>query len=208
MTTISAIDKPLFWSAQTAADTVLETGITPVGNTTISGLTLISDASENAYLGKVVGKAGDYKPLPDSGWLEAGDIYGYGGGLVIVRQPHNRTIYAPDQHPALFCVYRAGAGVLDWVAGEKVEKGTRRMYGGKEYTALQAHVTQSDWTPDRTLGTLWSVVATTAEWAAGVAYKVGDIVTYQGKTYQCLQAHTSISTWTPSAVPALWKLVG
>ena len=207
MTTISAIDTPLFWSAQTAADTVLETGITPVGNTTISGLTLISDASENAYLGKVVGKAGNYKPLPDSGWVEG--IYGYNGGLVIVRQPHNRLPSYSVTNITLYLVYRPGfSGVLDWVAGERVEKGAHRMYGGKEYTALQAHVTQSDWTPDRTLGTLWSVVATTAEWAAGVAYKVGDIVTYQGKTYQCLQAHTSISTWTPSAVPALWKLVG
>ena len=210
MTTISAIDKPLFWSAQSVADKVLETGITPVGNTTISGLMLISDASENDYLGKVIGKAGDYKPLPDSGWVEG--IYGYNGGLVIVRQPHNRLPSYSVTNITLYLVYRPDfSGVLDWVAGESVEKGTHRMYGGKEYTALQAHVTQSDWTPDKTLGVLWAVAATTNEievWKAGV-FALDALVTHNGRTWKSLMNGNGyepgvVGSWRDQTVPPLW----
>lgn len=201
MAHIQATDRPLFWAV---GNPIVAAGVTEVGGLTVTGLTLYSDPEENDYLGKVTGKAGAYKPLPASGWLESGEIYAYGGGLVIVRQSHNRTAHAPADVPALFCVYRAGAGTLDWVAGEKVEKGTRRVYLGKTWACLQDHVTQADWTPDKS-PTLWAVVPTAAEWAYPVAYKVGDVVTYQGNSYQCLQAHTSQAGWNPPAAPALWK---
>lgn len=206
MTQINATNQPIFWAV---GDPVIASGVTEVGSTTLTGLTMISDTGETAFLGKVVGKATGFNPLPDSGTIEAGIIYGYNGGLVICRQTHERTIYAPSETPALFTVYRANAGLLEWIAGEKVLKGMQRTYGGKTYDVIQDHVTQVDWTPDKAI-TLWSEVIETpptGAWAAGVAYKVGDVVTYNGKTYQCLQAHTSISTWMPSAVPALWKLL-
>jgi len=209
---ITATTQPLYHAAVLGSDT-LAAGVTPVGALTITGddKALLSDASENAFLGKVAGKAGSYNPLPAAGTpLLAGEIYGYGGGLVMVRQSHNRTEHAPADVPALFTVYRADAGdVLDWVAGERVEVGTQRTYGGKTWEALQAHQTQSDWQPPN-VPALWrEVVVTppTGTWAFPVAYKVGDLVTYQGNTYSCRQAHTSISTWTPAAVPALWLLV-
>lgn len=153
-------------------------------------------------------KATDAFPkLPVVGWLEVGAIYEYDDRAVIVRQAHNRTEHEPADVPALFLVYRADATtVLEWIAGEKVWVGTRRMYGGKEYECLQAHVTQADWTPPAAPA-LWKaivVVPPTAEWAVGVAYKIGDIVLYQGREYQCMQAHTSIATWTPPAVLSLW----
>ncbi len=47
---------------------------------------------ENTFLGMVAAKAGTYKPLPATGTqVYAGEIYGYNGGLVIVRQSHIRT---------------------------------------------------------------------------------------------------------------------
>lgn len=157
-----------------------------------------------------------FPPLPTSGALEAGAIYQYGAQAVIVRQSHNRTEHDPATVPALFMVYRAdAAATLAWIAGEQVQVGTVRTYGGVMYRALQAHVTQSDWTPPATPA-LWAVVVeqppveeppeepTTPAWAVGVAYKVGDLVTYNGVTYSCRQAHTSIATWTPPAVLALW----
>lgn len=59
----------------------------------------------------MAGKAGAYKPLPAAGtFLNASEIYGYGGGLVMVRQSHPRTEHAPADVPALFTVYRVDAG--------------------------------------------------------------------------------------------------
>ena len=149
-----------------------------------------------------------FETLPATGWLELGAIYLYGGTAYIVRQSHNRTEHPPADAPALFMVHRMDAtSLLEWVAGEQVYVGTRRTYGGATYVAIQAHVTQVDWTPPA-VPTLWRTEAPpTGAWAAGVAYKVNDQVTYDGKTYKCLQAHTSQAGWTPSAVPALWQVV-
>lgn len=139
------------------------------------------------------------------------DLVNYETALYKCRQAHTAVAsnWTPPNVPALWLVYRKDADqLLEWVAGEPVSVGTRRTYGGAEYTALQAHVTQSDWTPPA-VPALWAAVAPpTAAWAAGVAYKVGDIVTYLGSTYRCLQAHTSISTWNPVAtLNVLWVLV-
>jgi len=200
-------------------DPVVASGILDVPGVLLTGLTLYSSVSESEFLAAVVDKAGTYNPLPASGWLEAGAIYGYAGGLVIVRQSHNRTEHAPVDVPALFAVYREDASeVLEWVPGEGVLVGTRRTFGDKTYQAIQAHTTQVDWTPPA-VPALWAEVVEeppVGAWAAGVAY-VGDNtagtgngnqVTYSGRLYRCLQSHTSISTWYPSVVPALWLDLG
>jgi len=208
MTIITAVERPLYHAA-VAGGKIHAAGVTQRGEATISGMELRADADENTFLGKVAGAAGDYKPLPNVGEaLEAGAIYGYNGGLVIVRQAHTRTQHAPGDVPALFSVYRADTTApLEWVANEKVLVGTRRAYGGKLWEAVLAHTTQADWLPNATPA-LWKEVVVappTADWKAGVAYKVGDVVVYQGANFQCLQAHTSQAGWTPTAVPALWK---
>lgn len=214
---IVATDRPLLW-AVTQADRVVETGLTQIGDLTVTGLTIISAPDENAFLGAVAGKGGAYKPLPDAGWLEAGEIYGHGGGLVIIRQSHNRTEHRPEDIPALMSVYRPdAAGALDWVANEKVERGMRRMYAGKTWECRQSHTTQSDWTPPQTPA-LWAEVVEVPpepeipDWRPGVAYKgdntagagKGDVVKYQGVQYRCWQSHTSLAGWEPPNVPALW----
>lgn len=182
-------------------------GETPLGN--VTGIREnIADAiyaeGENAFLTAAQGNVGAYKPLPDEGFLEAGEIYGYNGGLLIVRQSHNRTAFPPEDTPALFVVYRPEGGVLEWVAGERVEVGTHRMYQAVEYECIQAHVTQLDWTPP-VVPALWQVyVPPSAEWKAGVAYAIDDEVLYQDVTYRCIQSHTSQVGWEPPNVPALW----
>jgi len=182
-------------------------GATPVGQATgiNNDLSAISADGEAAFL-SATRNIGSYKPLPDSGWLESGQIYGYNSGLVIVRQSHDRTLFAPEQTPNLFSVYRgAGGGVLDWITNEPVLVGTHRVYGAIEYVCLQAHTTQVDWTPSTT-PTLWQVYAPTQVWAYPVAYKVDDVVIYRpnGYSYKCRQAHTSQVDWKPPDVPALW----
>jgi len=195
---------------------VAEHGQTQIGDATGVGQTLavVSGEDENEFVGAV--SVDVWPELPDSGWLEAGDIYQWNNIAVMVRQSHNRTEHDPPDVPALFIVYRADDGALDWIAGEQVQVGTRRIYDGTEYACLQAHVSQADWTPPATLGTLWSLVAPpTADWAAGVAYTGdntagagnGDHVLYLGNKYRCLQSHTSIQTWNPVAAASLWALV-
>lgn len=208
MTTILPTDRPIRYCVTGAGDPII--GETPVGNLTgVNGaLSVIADADENAFVAALPADA--FPPLPDSGWLEAGNIYQYEGAAVIVRQSHYRTIYTPADTPALFIVYREAADtVLDWVAGEQVQVGTRRVYDGVTYECLQAHVTQEDWTPPA-VPALWRVVVeepeepTVAAWAAYTAYKIGDVVTYNGASYSCRQAHTSLPEWEPPNVLALW----
>lgn len=151
------------------------------------------------------------QPLPEVGQqCMIGQYYLYKGDIVKCRQTHNRTIYEPKDTPALFSFFRDNSYRLVWMVGEQVEVGWMRIYNNVKYEVVQAHQTQSDWTPTATLGVLWKVWTdplATNEWKVGVAYKVGDIVTYLGKTYSCRQAHTSISTWNPVAAASLWLLV-
>jgi hypothetical protein len=97
-----------------------------------------------------------FPALPDSGWLEQGVIYSYNNGAVKVRQAHERTIYSPEQTPALFTFYREITEGQLWIVGEEVEAGSTREYDGITYECIQSHVTQEDWTPDKTPA-LWQV---------------------------------------------------
>ena len=203
MTTILPVAQPAHWRV-TRGEEVLD-GVTHLGELTgiAPDANAIHAEGEAAFVTALAPVAAALPELPDSGWLEAGAVYQYGSVALMVRQAHYRTEHDPATVPALFWTVNSGT---DWVAGERVEVGTQRTYGGKVWRCIQAHTTQADWTPP-VVPALWVEVVeepTTAEWAVGVAYKVGDEVTYQGVLYRCRQAHTSISTWTPPAVLALW----
>lgn len=103
----------------------------------------------------------------------------------------------------------------EWRKGIAVKVG--EVYAMPEdknlWKVVQAHTTQSDWTPSKTPA-LWVKYFTSGDpqlayWQEWYPYKVGDEVIYQpnGLKYKCLQAHTSQPTWTPPAVPALWAKV-
>jgi hypothetical protein len=156
------------------------------------------------------------RELPKQGQLcESGKIYYYNSetinnvfnGMIKCVQTHNRTIYPPNETPALFSFFRENTDNLIWIPNEYVELGWKRIYNGVQYEVIQKHQTLEAWTPIATIGTLWKSLAVSSEWVVGVAYKVNDIVTYQDKIYKCLQAHTSISTWSPTVtINVLWQL--
>lgn len=172
-----------------------------------TSLDVVAGEDENTFLNTI--PVDSLPPLPEQGvWLEADELYSDDGRAVMVRKSHTRTEHAVDDLvPTLFLIYREGAGVLTWVAGESVVVGTRRTYNGTEYTCIQAHITQSDWQPPN-VPALWSEIAEAGdEWAAYVDYSVGDVVSYDGTEYECIQAHTAQVGWEPPNVPALWSPV-
>lgn len=99
-----------------------------------------------------------------------------------------------------------------WRAGLAAQIGDVYAYDGHLWKCIQAHTTQSTWTPDIT-PVLWRKVEIVPEsnvrvWVDGVDYAVGDEVAYpdeSGTPYTCLQAHISLTDWEPPNVPALWQ---
>ena len=77
-----------------------------------------------------------------------------------------------------------------WVVGKAYAVSDRAQYNGTLYKCVQAHTSQSDWTPDETPA-LWVVVSIDEypEWVqptgAHDAYNTGDKVSYNGKRYVC-----------------------
>ena len=209
MTIIRPTVQPAYWII--AAHNL--DGITRLGEMTAvsAALTPIFGEGEMAFLSAARNSVGTFKPLPTTGWLEAGAIFGHSGSAVIVRQAHSRTTHNPADVPALFSVWRDGIGVLDWIANEPVTVGTRRTFGGKTWECIQAHTTQTDWTPDKT-PTLWREVttATTPQpWkqptGAHDAYKIGDRVTFNGRLWE---STIDANVWSPAVHPAGWKDLG
>lgn len=218
-----ALIQPSSQPARWLIPSIAQDGQTLLAQLTITNPTfdaeIIHAEGDTAFL--EAGQGVEYTALPAVGnWLEAGEIYEWDGGLVIVRQSHTRTIYDPADTPALFLVYRPDAGDFpEWIAGEQVHIGDLRIYDDQTYRCLQAHVTQEDWTPPA-VPALWELVQDDPDeiWAAGVTYVGdntagagnGDVVLYEPNQhyYRCLQSHTSIASWTPPVVPALWLDIG
>ena len=204
MSTIRPNTKPIHWYV-TRGDERLS-GHTPLGALTgISPEAVTTSAEgETNLLAAMADVAGALPPLPDSGELEAGALYRHNGQAIMVRQSHIRTEHDPADVPALFWTVNS---TTNWIAGERVEIGTRRTFEGTEYDCIQAHTTQEDWTPPA-VPALWrAVVAPSEAWTAGVTYKVGDEAAYEGTLYRCRQAHTAQVGWEPPGVPALWEAV-
>ena len=162
MPNFRATDQPVYF-AVIEGGVVVASGTTEVGGLTVTGedKTFPYSPSEYVFLGKVVGRGGEYNRLPTLGNLvEAGLIYSFGNDMVICRQTHVRIARPPFLTPDLFVAHNPNpnAGdVLTWIANENVLVGTRRLYNAIEYTCLQAHITQADWTPPQ-VPALWQVV--------------------------------------------------
>ena len=75
-----------------------------------------------------------------------------------------------------------------WAEGVAYAVGNLRAYDGKLYKCVQAHTSQSDWTPDKTPA-LWAIAGDPAEewpeWSQPIgahdAYNKGDKVSHIGK---------------------------
>ena len=78
----------------------------------------------------------------------------------------------------------------EWETDTAYTAGHKVQHNGKLYKCVQAHTSQSDWTPDATPA-LWVAVSVDAwpEWVqptgAHDAYHLGDKVSYHGKHYIC-----------------------
>jgi len=220
MSTINATTQPILYAVTgtLGAESVHIEGVTPVGNLTgvNPALIAVSGESENDYLSALTAASVEFVALPDSGWLEQNMVYDCDGVLVMVRQSHYRTIYAPSETPALFVVYREDAAdVLDWIVGESVAIGTQRIYDGVTYSCIMAHtIDDPGWTPTATLDVLWKVVVsenpepTVDPWVAGV-YAIDVLVTHTGRTWKSLMNANGyepgvIGTWRDQSALPLW----
>jgi hypothetical protein len=154
MTTITPTTTPADWLVETVEPIH---GQTRIGETTgiQIGLSVIVGEGEGDFLDAVAASTYTPPPLPDEGELEKGAVYTWGEHIVMVRQSHTRTIFPPDQTPALFLFWQPeGDGVPDWIEWEWVEVGRQRRYDGVIYRVIQAHQTQPDYTPPATWA-LW-----------------------------------------------------
>jgi len=195
MNNINKPNKRTFWKVNTGSEE--HTGITETNQVTSTKYSI--ENSDNADT--------IFPPLPASGTVTEGEIYSYQGGMVEVRQTHERTGHAPNEVPALFSVFRANTEGAEWVANEEVIRGDTRTYNGKTYRCVQSHTTQENWQPDSTPALWAEIVEQTDQWSAGVSYSIGDTAKYNGTNYECIQAHTSQVGWEPSNVPALWSVL-
>jgi len=210
MPLIQPTTQPARWRA--ALGETVYTGQTALGQATgvNPDYALVHAEGDAAYVAELESIADALPALPDSGWLEAGDVYQHGGHAIMVRQSHWRTEHNPADVLALFVVYRADAAdVLEWVAGESVQVGTRRTYGGVTYECLQAHTTQPDWTPPQTIGGLWELVVEAPDepqpWVqptgAHDAYPAGARVTHNGYIWE---SDIDANVWEP---PMFWTQI-
>lgn len=87
----------------------------------------------------------------------------------------------------------------NWAPGMSVQIGERYKYNGTLYKVIQAHTTQSDWTPD-IVPALFTVVSTetTPPWQQPTgghdAYNLGDRVTHNGNTWE---STVNANVWAP-----------
>ena len=155
----------------------------------------------------------DIPALPDVGTLIfEGDLYTHDGQVYRVRQDHYVTIYDPDDVPALFTVYRSDTtGTLPWIAGEVVDRGTRRTYADKTWECLQAHTTELGWEPETTAA-LWKEVTVVGYpvWVqptgAQDAYALGDIVWFPTEGSTLYRSLINANVWSPVTYPAGWEI--
>ena len=97
-----------------------------------------------------------------------------------------------------------------WAVGLEVSVGEVYRWDGTLVEALQAHTTQSDWTPDivPALFKIHRAVGSVAAWVqptgAHDAYALGERVTFKGATYESV---IDANVWSPTAYPAGWTLI-
>ena len=148
MAEIKYPEKRTFWKA--TGTEVLHEGFTDIDQVTTTGQPALESNVDATTL---------YPELPKSGEVKEGAIYSYNGGMVVVVQTHQRTIYPPEDTPALFNVFRANTEGAAWIANEKVIAGDTRTDAGKTYKCIQSHTTQTGWEPHAT-PSLWKELPT------------------------------------------------
>lgn len=100
-----------------------------------------------------------------------------------------------------------------WAVGVAYAKDERVQYDGKLYKVVQAHTSQSDWTPDKTPA-LFTEVAKPGEipvWkqptGAQDAYAKGDKVWFPDVNTTVYESIIDSNVWNPTDYPQGWKAV-
>lgn len=107
--------------------------------------------------------------------------------------------------PSVYPTWAAGTG---YTTGDIISYGTNSLGDAQLYKVIQNHVSQADWTPDKT-ASLYSAFGLDEDgyvkWAqpAGAhdAYNIGDIVNYNGTLYKCV---INGNVWSPDVYPDGW----
>jgi len=134
--------------------------------------------------------------------------------MVQVVQAHERTIYTPEETPALFSIYRANTEGMEWIAGEQVIVGDERTYNDTTYKCLQSHQTQEAWNPESTLNVLWVEISEDVGIQVWVqptgghdAYNIGDKVYFPTVDDSIYESVIDANVWSPTVYPAGWSIV-
>lgn len=100
-----------------------------------------------------------------------------------------------------------------WASGKAYALNDRVRYGEKLYKCVQAHTSQSDWTPPA-VPALWTEVAKPGEipvWkqptGAQDAYMTGDKVWYPAVDTTVYESTIDNNVWSPTDYPQGWKVV-
>ena len=210
---IEATTRPLVWVCRDGGNTVVASGTTGKGDVTATGLHLLSDADENALLGALLDAGVSALPLPDVGTeMRRGDIYDYNDTLLMVRHDTVRVAGDPLAQVSEFGVYREGAEAFEWVAGELLEVGARRLDDGVLYE-LWRDIGDANWSAPHLVPAHWRVVETTApdEWPQWVqpyggsgTYVSGAQVTYNGQHWINVVPAPTLNVWAPGVYG--WEL--
>ena len=162
-------------------------------------------AAANAAVAAATGNPADALTFTVPRYTAQGVIECYVASWDMVATGHDlAAILATVQAEAPTC-----AEVPKWAAGQAVTIGLRRWYDGVLYECVQAHTTQSDWTPP-VVPALWKAYrADLAAWVqptgAHDAYPLGAKVTYNGRVYE---SKIPANVWSPAVYPAGWTDLG
>jgi len=189
--------------ARAADGSVLHYGVVEPGQYMSTGQPVVIQGSEQDQVNELALWSDEFDELPAEGFLAKDTFYRYNGAVIKVRQDHERTIYPPEDTPALFFFASdPNNPEPEWIENEDVVPGDIRVFEGVRYVVLMAHQTQASWTPP-VATTLWGVASDppTDEiqpWVqpAGAhdAYDIGDKVTHNGKTWESTAA---ANIWEP-----------
>ena len=201
MAEIKYPEKRTFWRATNG--TIVHEGFTDSDQVTTTGQsTLVSNISATTL----------YPELPKSGEVKAGAIYSYNGGMVVVVQTHNITIYKPEEAPALFNVFRANTEGVAWIENEKIIGGDKRTHIGKTWICIQSHTTLKGWEPDKT-PSLWKeapseeIPVFKQPTGAHDVYMKGARVHFPTITDPVYESLIDNNSWSPITYPAGWKKI-
>lgn len=90
-----------------------------------------------------------YPALPSSGALKQGAIYSSDGGMVIIEKDCDKVeILSAEAKAEVLTIYRKN-NEGQWVIGEKVIQGDRRIFNKITYICLKEHLTFKGGEPDK-----------------------------------------------------------